>query len=112
MHDINDSVEQFALSLDITAGGLSKRIGMELYQPSDWFECRGEEWQPLLTNLAQKNFCLRDKADALLDWCGVKTVTHGAQTLHICGGINHIKLVADAQKIYAKGYAAMIARVE
>ena len=112
LRDINDSVEQFAVSLDITAGEITPRIGLELYQPSDWYKCRGEEWQPLLANLAQKNFCLRDKADALLDWCGVKTVTHGAQTLHTCGGINHIKLVADAQKIYAKGYAAMIARVE
>lgn len=98
------------LSLDISASGISPRLGLELFRPVQRFSIDRTGWRPLIERLTDRRWCLPAKAEGLRAWPRSERVLgpHGAYRFHRY--INHIKAVVDQGRIVAKAYVAMVVR--
>ena len=98
------------LSLDISASGISPRLGLELFRPVQRFSIDRTGWRPLIDRLTDRQWCLSAKAEGLRAWPRAERVLgpHGAYRFHRY--INHIKAVVDHGRIVAKAYMAMVVR--
>jgi hypothetical protein len=98
------------LSLDVAAGGVSPRLGLELFRPVEWFRIDRTGWRPLIDRLADRAWCVPAKAEGLRAWPRSERVLgpHGAYRVHRY--INHIKAIVEHGRIVAKAYVAMVVR--
>ncbi|MCY3634699.1 MAG: hypothetical protein OXH23_03720 [bacterium] len=98
---------QTGLSIDVTAQGVSPRIGLELFRPVERLRTDPAGWKALADRLVENEWCLPAKANGLVDWPGVEMVFGENGLYKVVQTISHIKLVIDQSKISTKGYGAV-----
>ncbi|MYH27263.1 MAG: hypothetical protein F4137_00040 [Acidobacteria bacterium] len=98
------------LSLDVTACGISPRLGLELFRPVEWSRIDRAGWLPVIDRLADKAWCLPAKAEGLRAWPRSTRLIGPGGVYRIHRTINHIKVVVAQGRIVAKAYAAMVVR--
>lgn len=98
------------LSLDVSANGVSPRLGLELFRPVQRFPVDRTGWRPMIERLTVRRWCLPAKAEGLRAWPRAERVLgpHGAYRVYQY--INHIKAVVEHGRVAAKAYAAMVIR--
>ncbi|MCY4029167.1 MAG: hypothetical protein OXH75_22970 [Acidobacteria bacterium] len=98
------------LSLDVSASGVSPRLGLELFRPVQRSPVDRTGWRLLIERLTDREWCLPAKAEGLRAWPRTERVLgpHGAYRVYQY--INHIKIVVDQDRIAAKAYVAMVVR--
>ena len=107
--DLLEVCSRFALSFDVTAGGVGQRLGLEMYagRGSGWQDTTRGDWQPCVARLVERNWCIASKAQGLLAWPGhQKTYSDNAVFL-AHQGINHLKITVAGDVVEAKGYVGM-----
>lgn len=98
------------LTFGIAAGGVSPRIGFELFQgePGSISNPGVGEWAPCLARLREDGLCLPEKMEGLLAWPGQDLVFCGRHTLGLSTGLGHIKVSFEntphGPRIEAKAY--------
>ena len=82
------------LTFGIATGGVSPRIGFELFQgePGSISNPGVGEWAPCLARLCEDGLCLPQKMEGLLAWPGQDLVFCGRHTLGLSTGLGHIKV--------------------
>ena len=62
------------LSMDVTAQGVSPRLGLELFRPVEWYELDRRGWKSLFDLLMEKGWCLPEKGRGMAAWPKVEQV--------------------------------------
>ena len=98
------------LSLDVSAGGVSPRLGLELFRPVEWFRIDRAGWRPLIDRLADRAWCVPAKAVGLRAWPRAARLIGPGGVYRVQQTINHVKVVVAHGRIAAKAYAAVVVR--
>ena len=98
------------LSLDVSASGVSPRLGLELFRPVQRFSIDRTGWRPLIERLTDRQWCVPAKADGLCAWPRTERLLGPDGVYRVYLYINHIKAVVDHGCITAKAYAAVVVR--
>ena len=118
LSELHDVSNRFMMAFDVVPEGALPRLGFEIY-PNDagdrdfrgllsaWRTTRSHHWRGLINRLVELGLCSRAKADGLLSWPQQHILygANGAWELRM--GINHIKIVMDAERLRAKAYAGL-----
>lgn len=96
------------LSVDVTAQGVSPRLGLEFYRPAEWHDLDLAGWGLLTDRLAERGWCLPEKARGLKAWSLVEQVFDQGEVYSVRQTINHVKVIADRGTTTAKAYAGTI----
>ena len=97
------------LSVDVTAQGVSPRLGLEFYRPVEWHDLDRAGWGLLIDRLEERGWCLPEKANGLKAWPLVEQVFDQGRVYRTQQSINHVKVVVDRGTTAAKAYAGTIA---
>ena len=97
-----------SLSVDVTAQGVSPRLGMEFHRPVEWHHLDRAGWGLLIDRLEERGWCLPEKARGLKDWPRVEQVFDEVAVYRVHQSINHVKVVVDRGTIASKAYAGTI----
>ena len=117
--DLRDVSPHFRVAFDVTARGIAPRLGLEMgvlqpedqqVKPHEWLSTKRRDWLPLVTRVAEKGWCLPEKAHGLLAYPGQQTLWGKTRMFHSYKGINHIKISIDDGAVSAKGYVGMFFR--
>ena len=95
------------LSMDVTAQGVSPRLGLELFRPVEWHELDRPGWKSLFDLLVEKGWCLPEKGQGMAAWPQLDHVLTKGGVYRVRQTINHVKLVMDGGDITAKAYAGI-----
>ena len=98
------------LSLDVTASGISPRVGLELFRSVERARIDRAGWRPMIDRLADKAWCVPAKAEGLRAWPRVERLIGPGGVYRLHSTINHIKVVVEHGRIAAKAYAAVYVR--
>ena len=100
---------RFALSFDVTARGVGRRLGLEVYAGGDggWQGTTRGDWQPCVAGLVEKGWCTASKARGLLEWPGHQKMYFDNAVFLAHQGINHLKITVAGDVVEAKGYVGM-----
>ena len=115
LHDVSN---RFMMAFDVSPEGALPRLGFEIYPTSvgdrdlrgllsAWHTTGSRHWRGLMDRLAETGLCSQSKAEGLLSW-PKQCILYGANGA--CGlrmGINHVKIVTDAERLRAKAYAGL-----
>ena len=115
--DLRDVVfpNDFQLAIDVVAEGILPRLGLEVRCPftksggggGTWTKTTRLDWFPLVTRLAEKGWCLPEKAHGLLAYPG-QEIFAGIGGFYLAyKGISHIKLSIGAGDISSKAYTGL-----
>ncbi len=96
------------LSVDVTAQGVSPRLGLEFYRPVEWHDLDHSGWNRLTDRLEKRGWCLSEKAVGLKAWPRVEQVFDQGKVYRIRQSINHVKVVVDRGTTTAKAYAGTL----
>ena len=98
------------LSLDVSARGISRRLGLELFRPVPQSPIDRAGWRPMIERLTDRGWCVPAKAEGLRAWPRAERVLgrHGAYRIYQY--INHVKAVVEHGRVAAKAYVAMVVR--
>ncbi len=94
-----------SLSVDVTAEGVSPRLGLEFHRPAQWYELDRSGWNRLVDRLEERGWCLPGKARGLKAWPRVEQVFDQAGVFMVRQSINHVKVVVNRGRTEAKAYA-------
>ncbi len=97
-----------SLSVDVTAQGISPRLGLEFYRPVEWHELDHSGWNRLIDRLEERGWCLPEKARGLKAWPRVEQVFDQRGVYRVRQSINHVKVVVDRGATTAKAYAGTL----
>ncbi len=97
------------LSVDVTAQGVSPRLGLEFYRPVEWHDLDRAGWGSLIDRLQERGWCLPEKAKGLKAWPLVEQVFDQGKVYKVQQSINHVKVVVDRGSTAAKAYAGTMA---
>ena len=100
---------RFALSFDVTAHGVGRRLGLEMYagRGSGWQDTTRRDWWPCVARLVEKNWCTASKARGLLAWPGRQKMYSDNAVFFAHQGINHVKMTVAGDVVEAKAYVGM-----
>ncbi len=120
--EVKDMADRFVVSFDVNEDGIGPRVGIELSFDSKIFQ-KETRWVKLLDYLVDKNLCLSEKRDALLNYQGseeeftdltmepLKAASGNLNKIFsstIVRYISHIKIVYQpAEILEAKAYPAV-----
>ena len=107
---------RFWLSIDVNAGGVLPRLGLELFRAGQggreidgWWTTGRGEWRPVVEWLVEHGWCLPAKAQGLLAWCALDRIYDRRAVYLLYKGINHVKLtLAQGDAVQAKAYAGAV----
>lgn len=110
---LRELLPRFWLSVDVSAGGVSPRLGLELYHAGQgdreldgWWTTGRGEWRPVVERLVERGWCLPAKARGLLAWCALDRIYDRRAVYLVYKGINHVKLTLEHDgAVRAKAYA-------
>ena len=110
--DLRDRLPRFRLSVDVTAQGLSPRLGLEMYLEGEWdhhmwLTTGRSDWRLVVERLTERGWCLPEKAQGLLAWCVRDRVYDREGVFLVYKGINHVKLTIEDSGVHAKAYAGL-----
>ncbi len=91
-----------ALSVDVTAQGVSPRLGLEFYRPVEWHDLDRTGWGRLIDQLTDRGWCLSEKARGLKAWPQVEQIFDQTGVYRVRQSINHVKVVVDRGTTTAK----------
>ncbi len=95
-----------SLSVDVTAQGVSPRLGLEFHRPVAWYELDHSGWNRLIDRLTERGWCLPDKALGLKAWPRVEQIFDQGRVCRVQQSINHVKVVVNpGRRTTAKAYA-------
>lgn len=94
-----------SLSVDVTAQGVSPRLGLEFHRPVAWYELDHSGWNRLIDRLTERGWCLPDKTLGLKAWPRVEEIFDQGRVYRVRQSINHVKVVVDRGRTTAKAYA-------
>ena len=101
-------VDHHVLALDVAAGRIGPRLGLELSRPGR----SAGSWRQALATMTRHRWCLPEKAEALARVMRSERIfsPSGVSELHC--GLHHVKLAVtgDARGGGAKGYVACVLR--
>ena len=97
-----------SLSVDVTARGISPRLGLEFHRPAAWHELDHSGWNRLIDRLQERGWCLPDKAIGLKALPRVEHVFDQTRVYLVRQNINHVKVVFYRGTVIAKAYAGTI----
>jgi len=106
------SFRTLRLAVGVAAGGVSPRIGLELFQgaPGSLSHPAAREWEPLLAGLREDGLCLPGKVEGLLAWPRREFVYCGRDAFGISTDIHHVKVSFEEGQggvaLEAKAYPA------
>jgi len=110
--DLRELLPRFWLSVDVSAGGVAPRLGLELFragqgdrQLEGWWTTGRGDWRPAVERLVERGWCLPAKARGLLAWCALDRVYDRRAVYLVYKGINHVKLTLEGDAVQAKAYA-------
>ena len=99
---------RFALSFDVTARGVGRRLGLEVYAGGGgWQDTTRGDWRPCVAALVEKGWCVPSKARGLLAWPGHQKMYFDNAVFLAHQGINHLKITVAGDIAEAKGYVGM-----
>ena len=98
------------LSLDVSAIGVSPRLGLELFRPTQRFSIDRKGWRPLIERLTDREWCLPAKAEGLRAWPRTERMLGRHGVYRVYQYINHVKAAVEHGRIVAKAYVAMVVR--
>lgn len=98
------------LSMDVTADGVSPRLGLELFRPVEWYELDSPGWRSLFERLTERGWCLPAKGQGMAAWPRVEHLIAKDGVYRLLQTINHVKLVMDCGETAAKAYAGISAQ--
>ena len=115
LHDVSN---RFMMAFDVAPEGALPRLGFEIYPTaagdrdfrgllSAWHTTRSHHWRDLINRLVETGLCSQAKADGLLSWPKQCNLYGANGTWELRMGINHIKIVMDAEHLRAKAYAGL-----
>ena len=94
-----------SLSVDVTAEGISPRLGLEFHRPAPWYELDRAGWGSLIDRLEERGWCLPEKARGLKAWSRMEQVFDTSGVYRVLQSINHVKVVVDRGRTAGKAYA-------
>ena len=97
-----------ALSLDVSAHGISPRLGLELFRSAGRPRMDRTGWWPLIDRLRDCGWCVPPKAEGLRAWTRAERVIGPDGIYRVFQHINHVKVVVEDGRIVAKAYTAMV----
>jgi hypothetical protein len=97
-----------ALSVDVTPRGVSPRLGLEFYRPVEWHDMDPTGWGLLIDLLAERGWCLPEKAHGLKSWPRIEQVFNQGNVYSVRQTINHVKIIADRGTTTAKAYTGSL----
>jgi len=97
-----------SLSVDVSPGGVSPRLGLEFHRPVEWYELDHSGWNRLIDRLEERGWCLPEKAHGLKAWSRMEQVFEEGRVYRILQTINHVKVVLARGAITAKAYAGTV----
>ena len=103
-----DLTPYITASLDIGPGGVSPRLGLEMFQvlsPIQRLHSNPEVWHRFIDRLVERDLCLPGKAAGLRETARAETISDPAGDLRVSKGINHFKIALDGDHVEAKAYA-------
>ena len=118
LSELHDVSSRFMIAFDVAPEGALPRLGFEIY-PTDagerdfrgllkaWRTTRSHHWRGLINRLVEMGLCSQAKADGLLAWPKLCILYWANGTYGLRMGINHIKIVMDAEHLRAKAYAGL-----
>ena len=76
----------------------------------EWVGSMRSDWQPLVEHLVDRELCLPQKGEAMLEFCGVDWLwgTGGAPSLKVYRTIVGPKVIVSDDGVQAKAYVAMM----
>ena len=102
--DVGPLMGSVSLSCDVTAEGVSSRMGFELYLNRPWGLHTAKDWIPLLDYFRRNSLGLPEKLDALHRWPSRELIFWGEDVASLLIGINHFKVVLDRDCVQLKSY--------
>ena len=102
--DVGPLMGSVSLSCDVTAEGVSTRMGFELYLNRTWGLHTAEDWMPLLDYFGRNGLGLLEKLDVLRRLPRREMIFWGDDIASLLIGINHFKLVFDLECMQLKSY--------
>lgn len=99
-----------AFSLDVSADGVSPRLGIEMFRREDDGGGPVAGWRPVVDRLVEKGWCAPVKAGGLRAWSGAAPVFGPGGVFRVFRRLNHLKAVVSEGRVAAKAYAAMTVR--
>ena len=94
-------------SLDVGPGGVSPRLGLEMFQIPNLIQrldSNPEVWHRFIDRLVERDLCLPEKAVGLRDAANIEIVSDPASGLRTWKGINNFKIVLHGDHVEAKAY--------
>lgn len=113
LDEMRDVFTSSRISFDVSARGVSPRLGLELYSKGSWRSRRPttiSNWRPIVDRLEAKGWCLPAKARGLLAWPGIEKIYSSNGVFIVYKGISHFKITIEEGVVHAKGYASMWSR--
>ncbi len=99
---------RFALSFDVTARGVGRRLGLEVYAGGGgWQDTTRGDWRLCVATLVEKGWSVPSKARGLLAWPGHQKMYFDNAVFLAHQGINHLKITVAGDVVEAKGYVGM-----
>ncbi len=95
------------LSLDVTADGISPRLGLELFRSVETARIDSAGWQPMIDRLVDRGWCVPVKAEGLRAWPRLERLIGPGGIYRLHSTINHFKVVVENGCLTAKAYAAV-----
>ena len=115
---LSPALPAFRIALDVAAGGVSPKIGLELFATArqdrfdSWLSTTPKDWRPVVAELVERGWCLPDKAAGLRAWCALERLYDDEGMAFLQTGINHVKLTlggeADTARPSAKAYCGVL----
>lgn len=113
---LRELLPRFWLSVDVNAGGVLPRLGLELFRAGQgsreiagWWTTGRGEWRPVVEWLVDHGWCLPAKAQGLLAWCALDRFYARRAVYLLYKGINHVKLTfEEGSDVQAKAYAGAV----
>lgn len=115
---LRPALPAFRIALDVAAGGVSPKIGLELFATArqdrfdSWLSTTPKDWRPVVAELVERGWCLPDKAAGLRAWCALQRLYDNEGMAFLQTGINHVKLTlggeADTARPSVKAYCGVL----
>ena len=97
-------ISHVSLACDVTAAGLSRRMGLELFLNKTWGTTNAQDWLPFLDYVHRNGLGRPGKIGALKRWPRQQLIFCGNEVVSFFSGINHFKVVFFDESVQVKSY--------
>ena len=115
--ELRDVLRWFRLAVDVTTLGISPRMGFEMFVEAEkqanydrmdtGLFTSVDDWRPVADALAQRGWCVPEKAQGLLDWCAMDRLIDADGISLLYRSVNHVKLTMMGGETAAKAYGGV-----